>query len=43
MGLEVSLALTFLWGIEGLAVAMLPMRFLDGRKVSNGAARPGRC
>ena len=33
MGVEVCLALVFLWGIESLAVAMLPMRFLDGRKV----------
>ena len=33
MGVEVCLALIFLWGIEGLAVGMLPMRFLDGRKV----------
>jgi hypothetical protein len=33
MGVEVCLALIFLWGIESLAVAMLPMRFLDGRKV----------
>jgi hypothetical protein len=35
IGLEVCLALVFLWGVEGLAVAMLPMRFLDGRKVLN--------
>jgi len=35
IGLEVCLALIFLWGVEGLAVAMLPMRFLDGRKVMN--------
>jgi hypothetical protein len=35
MGAEVCLALIFLWGIESLAVAMLPMRFLDGRKVVN--------
>ena len=33
IGVEVCLALIFLWGIESLAVAMLPMRFLDGRKV----------
>lgn len=33
IGLEICLALIFLWGIEGLAVGMLPMRFLDGRKV----------
>jgi hypothetical protein len=33
IGVEVFLALIFLWGIESLAVAMLPMRFLDGRKV----------
>jgi hypothetical protein len=33
IGAEVCLALIFLWGVEGLAVAMLPMRFLDGRKV----------
>jgi len=33
IGLEAGLVLIFLWGIEGLAVAMLPMRFLDGRKV----------
>jgi hypothetical protein len=33
IGLEVCLSLIFLWGVEGLAVAMLPMRFLDGRKV----------
>ena len=33
IGLEACLVLIFLWGIEGLAVAMLPMRFLDGRKV----------
>jgi hypothetical protein len=33
IGLEICLALIFLWGVEGLAVAMLPMRFLDGRKV----------
>jgi hypothetical protein len=33
IGLDVCLAVIFLWGIEGLAVAMLPMRFLDGRKV----------
>jgi hypothetical protein len=33
IGVEVCLALVFLWGIESLAVAMLPMRFLDGRKV----------
>jgi hypothetical protein len=33
VGLEACLALVFLWGIEGLVVAMLPMRFLDGRKV----------
>jgi hypothetical protein len=33
VALEACLALIFLWGVEGLAVAMLPMRFLDGRKV----------
>jgi hypothetical protein len=33
IGLEICLALIFLWGVEGLAVAMLPLRFLDGRKV----------
>lgn len=33
IGLEICLALIFLWGIEGLAVGMLPMKFLDGRKV----------
>ena len=33
IGLEACLALIFLWGVEGLVVAMLPMRFLDGRKV----------
>jgi hypothetical protein len=33
IGLEVCLALVFLWGVEGLAVAMLPLRFMDGRKV----------
>ncbi len=33
IGLEICLSLIFLWGVEGLAVAMLPMRFLDGRKV----------
>jgi hypothetical protein len=33
IGLEICLALIFLWGVEGLAVAMLPMKFLDGRKV----------
>lgn len=33
IGLEACLALIFLWGVEGLAIAMLPMRFLDGRKV----------
>jgi hypothetical protein len=33
IGLEICLAMIFLWGVEGLAVAMLPMRFLDGRKV----------
>jgi hypothetical protein len=33
IGIEAALVLIFLWGIEGLAVAMLPMRFLDGRKV----------
>ena len=33
IGVEICLALIFLWGIEGLAVGMLPMRFLDGRKV----------
>ena len=33
VGLEVCLAMIFLWGVEGLAVAMLPLRFLDGRKV----------
>jgi len=33
IGLEICLALIFLWGVEGLVVAMLPMKFLDGRKV----------
>jgi hypothetical protein len=33
IGLEACLTLIFLWGIESVAVAMLPMRFLDGRKV----------
>lgn len=33
IGLEAGLVLTFLWGIESLVVAMLPMRFLDGPKV----------
>jgi hypothetical protein len=33
IGLEAFLVMTFLWGIESLAVAMLPMRFLDGPKV----------
>ncbi len=33
IGMEACLALIFLWGVEGLAVAMLPMRFLDGREV----------
>jgi hypothetical protein len=33
IGLEACLVLIFLWGVEGLAVAMLPMRFLDGREV----------
>jgi hypothetical protein len=33
MAAEVCLALVFLWGVESLAVAMLPMRYLDGRKV----------
>jgi hypothetical protein len=33
IGLEICLSLIFLWGVEGLAVAMLPLRFLDGRKV----------
>jgi hypothetical protein len=33
IGLEACLALIFLWGVEGLVVAMLPMRFLDGRTV----------
>ena len=33
IGVEICLTLIFLWGIEGLAVGMLPMRFLDGRKV----------
>jgi hypothetical protein len=33
IGIEAALALMFLWGIEGMAVAMLPMRFLDGRKI----------
>lgn len=33
IGLEACLVLMFLWGIESVAVAMLPMRFLDGRKV----------
>ena len=33
MAAEVGLALVFLWGVESLAVAMLPMRYLDGRKV----------
>lgn len=32
-GLEACLAAIFLIGVESLAVAMLPMRFLDGRKV----------
>jgi hypothetical protein len=33
IGVEICLSLIFLWGVEGLAVGMLPMRFLDGRKV----------
>ncbi|HEX2117724.1 MAG TPA: FGLLP motif-containing membrane protein, partial [Acidimicrobiales bacterium] len=33
IGLEICLAIIFLWGVEGLAVAKLPMRFLDGQKV----------
>ena len=33
IALETCLVLIFLWGIESLAVAMLPMRFLDGRKI----------
>ncbi len=33
IGLEAFLVMTFLWGIETVAVAMLPMRFLDGPKV----------
>jgi protein-S-isoprenylcysteine O-methyltransferase Ste14 len=33
IGVEAGLVLVFLWGIEGMAVAMLPMRFLDGRKI----------
>jgi hypothetical protein len=33
IGIEAGLVLVFLWGVEGMAVAMLPMRFLDGRKV----------
>jgi hypothetical protein len=33
IGVEACLVLVFLWGVEGLVVAMLPMRFLDGRKV----------
>lgn len=33
IAVEVCLAIIFLWGVESLAVAMLPMRFLDGRKV----------
>jgi hypothetical protein len=33
IGVEATLILIFLWGIEGLAVSMLPMRFLDGRNV----------
>lgn len=33
IAVEICLVLIFLWGIEGLAVGMLPMRFLDGRKV----------
>jgi hypothetical protein len=33
IGLEACLVMIFLWGVEGLAVAMLPVRFLDGRKV----------
>ncbi|MGI8983558.1 MAG: FGLLP motif-containing membrane protein [Acidimicrobiales bacterium] len=33
IGVEICLSLIFLWGIEGLAVGMMPMRFLDGRKV----------
>lgn len=32
-GLEACLAAIFLIGIESLVVAMLPMRFLDGRKI----------
>ncbi|MDQ3895712.1 MAG: hypothetical protein M3326_00440 [Actinomycetota bacterium] len=33
IGVEACLVLIFLWGLESVAVAMLPMRFLDGRKV----------
>ena len=33
IGLEAFLVMTFLWGVETLAVAMLPMRFMDGPKV----------
>ena len=33
IGIEAGLVLIFLWGVEGMAVAMLPMRFLDGRKI----------
>ncbi|HEX2048136.1 MAG TPA: FGLLP motif-containing membrane protein [Acidimicrobiales bacterium] len=33
IGVEAFLVMTFLWGIETLAVAMLPMRFMDGPKV----------
>ncbi|HTJ74092.1 MAG TPA: hypothetical protein VL337_01900, partial [Acidimicrobiales bacterium] len=33
IGAEAGLVLVFLWGVEGLVVAMLPMRFLAGRKV----------
>ncbi len=33
IGLEACLVLIFLWGVEGLAVAMLPMSFLDGKEV----------
>ncbi len=33
IGLEAGLVITFLWGVESLVVAMLPMRFLDGPKV----------
>ena len=35
IGLEAALVLIFLWGVEGLAVGMLPMRFLAGRLVKD--------